>query len=462
MTTVTLPYGAGSISAEVPDRTTVVRGGGGGDSPRPRLSPVPDQAAAIHEALANPLGLPQVRDLVRPGARVLIAFDDPTVPSYGPVRGLAIETLLTELGAAGVPETNVQLVCANALHRKFTKEELATVIGNDLVRRFGDRLSCHDAEDWDNLVRLGKTEQHGYEVDIHKGVVDSDLTIYVNAVCHMGFGGGWKSIAVGLSTWRSISATHTPDGMSMSVRNNRMHAVFNEQGEFLEKALGKRMYKIETVLADATKIGRVWAGGVRETRAAAQEVLEELNPPRRSQAREPADVVVYGIPAWSPYAVFAKMNPILTLISSGMGYMGGYIEALGKPGCSVIVTTPCPEEWDREHHPAYPEVWERVLPETKDPYEITHRYGDEFATHEGYIEKYRNEFAFHPVHAILATHPLKRLKHAGRVFVAGAEDPKVPERVGLIPTTTVEEAIAAAEEIHGKDCSIVVVPNAMG
>jgi hypothetical protein len=250
--------------------------------------------------------------------------------------------------------------------------------------------------------------------------------------------------------------------MSMSVRNNRMHDVFNEQGAFLEEKLGKRIFKIETILADATKVGLVWAGGVRETRAEAQRVLEELNPSRRSAAAEKADVVVYGIPAWSPYATFAKMNPILTLISSGMGYLGGYIEALGKPGCSVIVTTPCPEEWDEVHHAPYPEVWERVLPETNDPYEITNRFGEEFATHQGYIEKYRNSYAFHPVHAILATHPLKRLKHAGRVFVAGALDPKVPERVGFIPMPSVEDAIAEAETIHGMDCSIAVVPNAMG
>jgi hypothetical protein len=242
----------------------------------------------------------------------------------------------------------------------------------------------------------------------------------------------------------------------MSVRHNRMHEVFNEQGEFLEQQLGKRIFKIETVLADATKIGKIWAGGVRETRAAALETLEAMHPPRRSEG-EPADVVVYGIPAWSPYATFASMNPILTLISSGLGYLGGYIEALGKPGCSVIVTTPCPDEWDREHHAAYPEVWERVLPETKDPYEITDRYGEEFATHAGYIEKYRHSYAFHPVHAILATHPLKRLKHAGRVFVAGAEDPKVPEHAGFIASASVEEAIAEAESIHGKDCSIVCV-----
>jgi nickel-dependent lactate racemase len=454
MIDVTLPYGEGTVQATLPDRARVVRGGGGGV----RLEPAPDQAGAVRAALERPLGLPRIRELVPANGRVLIAFDDPTVPSFGPVRRLAIEAVLAELAQAGVPEERVQLVCANALHRKWTPEELARIIGEDLVRRFGERLASHDAEDPGNLVHLGTTAS-GYDVEIHRGVVESDLTVYVNAQCHMGFGGGWKSVAVGLSTWRSIRWTHTPDGMSMSVRNNRMHEVFNEQGEFLERATGKRIFKIETVLADATKIGRVWAGGVTETRAAAMEVLERRHPPRRSEG-EQADVVVYGIPAWSPYATFAKMNPILTLISSGLGYLGGYIEALGKPGCSVIVATPCPDEWDREHHAAYPEVWERVLPETRDPYEITERFGEEFATHAGYIDKYRNAYAFHPVHAILATHPLKRLRHAGRVFVAGAQDPGVPEHAGFIPTATVEDAIAAAEEIHGRDCSIAVVQQA--
>ena len=32
-----------------------------------------------------------------------------------------------------------------------------------------------------------------------------------------------------------------------------------------------------------------------------------------------------------------------------------------------------------EHHPAYAEVWERVLPQSRDPYEISERFGEEFA-----------------------------------------------------------------------------------
>ena len=459
MIELTLAHGEGTVRAAVPDRTRVIRGGGGGGTAS-RLPPVADQEVAVRDALAQPMGLPRIRELVPAGGRVLIAFDDPTVPSYGPVRRLAIEAVLAELAEAGVPEEHVSLVCANALHRKWTEQELASILGDELVRRFGPRLTCHDAEDSANLVHLGTTA-NGYDVEVHRLVAESDLTVYVNAACHMGFGGGWKSIAVGLSTWRTIRSTHTPDGMSMSVRDNRMHRVFDEMGEHLESRLGRRCFKIETILANATTIGRVWAGGVAETRAAALEVLQARHPPRRGEA-EPADVVIYGVPNWSPYATFAGMNPILTLISSGLGYLGGYIEALGKPGCSVIITTPCPEEWDNEHHPAYQEVWERILPTTRDPYEITERFGEEFATRADYIERYRNGYAFHPIHAILATHPLKRLRHAGRVFVAGAEDPKVPERVGFIPTATVEDAVAEAERIHGRDCSIVCVEQPMG
>ena len=48
------------------------------------------------------------------------------------------------------------------------------------------------------------------------------------------------------------------------------------------------------------------------------------------------------------------------------------------------------------------------------------------------------------------------------VAVAGAEDPKVPEHVGFISTPTVEDAIAEAERIHGRDCSIVCVEQVLG
>jgi nickel-dependent lactate racemase len=454
MKSVALPFGDRSVQVQLPDRAQVVKA----NQASAHIEPAADEAAAVRTALEKPLGMPRIGELVRPSSRVLIAFDDPTVPSYGSIRRLAVEGVLAELAARGVAEEQVTLVCANALHRKWTHAELATGLGEEIVRRFAKRLKCHDAEDAALLVDLGKTPE-GYDVEVHRLVADCDLTVYVNAGYHLGFGGGWKSVCVGLSTWKCIRWTHTPDGMSMSLHKNRMHAVFDCMGRHLEERLGKRIFKIETVLANPYRAGRVFAGGVDETRQATLDVLSAVHQPRRA-AGEPADVVVYGVPAWSPYAVFASMNPILTLISSGLGYLGGYIEALGKRGCSVILATPCPNQWDMEHHPAYREVWDRVLSESRDPYEISEKWIDEFATRADYIERYQSALAFHPVHAILATHPLKRLRHADRVYVAGAQDRALPTHVGFEPTSTVEEALAAAEAIHGRNCAIACIDTA--
>src|SRR3972149_6901804 len=271
-----LLFGEGTVAVSLPDRAQLL--GGDGSERGPRLEPVADQEAAVREALARPRGLPRRGEMGTPGDSVLIAFDDPTVPSFGPVRRLAIEAVLEDRAAAGVPEENVNLVCANALHRKWTASELTAILGPELVRRFGQRLTCHDAEDAANLTYLGTTPS-GYDVEVHRLAAESDLTVYVNAAVHLGFSGGWKSVCVGLSTWRSIRWTHTPDGMSMPV--------LDEMGAVVQSRLKRPVFKVETVLANPTTIGRVWAGGVAECRAAAVETQDALHKPRRSEG-EPA------------------------------------------------------------------------------------------------------------------------------------------------------------------------------
>lgn len=386
--------------------------------------------------------MPPLYKLVKPGCRVTIAFDDPTVPCFAPVWETAIRLVLKELDRAGVKRKDITLLCANALHRKFTRRELAKVIGKDLVEEFGYRLLCHDAEDPENLTYLGLSAS-GYDVEVNRLIVDSDLTIYINTVVWRGFNGGWKSICVGLSTYRSIRWHHSPEGMSMSIARNPMHEMLNEMGALIEEKIGKnRLFKIETVLANPIQVARVWAGSIGETRRAALEVLKGHLPARRDLVKEKADIVVYGVPNWSPYASFSVMNPLLTLVSTGLGYLGGVIEAMGKPGCSVILATPCPDQWDEVHHPSYREVWDQVLSRSKDPHEIQDLFEEDFAHRADYIYKYRFCYGFHPIHGIMATYPLKRMKHAARVFVAGAQKPSLITHLGFVPIDTVESAIA--------------------
>src|SRR5439155_18238054 len=130
------------------------------------------------------------------------------------------------------------------------------------------------------------------------------------------------------------------------------------------------------------QVHRVFAGSVGATRRAVLDITTAKLPARRDLLAEKADVVAYGIPDWSPYAAFSFTNPILTLISTGLGYLGGMVEAVGRPGFTVILATPCPDRWDDVHHPSYREVWERVLPATRDPDEARERFEPELDERE--------------------------------------------------------------------------------
>ncbi len=456
MTEQKIAFGDRWLTVDLPESAETVSPGalwGAG----PSLPPVRNLAEAVRNALRRPEDGPPLSQRVKRGAKVTVAFDDPTVPCYAPLWKTALSALLEELELGGVDRSTVTLLCANALHRQFTPKELASILGKQLVEEFDGRLACHDAEDRENLAYLGRTP-NGYDVELNRRVVDSDLLIYLNANSARGFGGGWKSVCVGLSTWRSIRYHHTPDIMTMSLVRSRLHEILDEMGALVEAKVGPdRIFKVETVLSNPLQAARVWAGSVGATRGAAMEVLKSHHVARRDLLAEKKDIVLYGVPDWSPYAVFSHMNPILTLLSTGLGYLGGVIEALGLPGCSVILATPCPDRWDEVHHPSYREVWERVLTDTRDPYVAMERYEADFTTRPGYIEKYRHGFGFHPVHGLLALQPLKRLRHAGKVFVAGIEEPRLAHHLGFEPTSTVEEAVARARAIHGREASIACV-----
>lgn len=440
------------VTARLPDDTHVISPGFSLE-----LDVAEDLGAAVSDAVDHPLDRDPLADIVRPGMKVTLAFDDPTVPCFAPLWANAIPVIVDRLERGGVRTKDITLVCANSLHRQFTHGELTRTVGEDVVRAHGDRLRCHDAEDLDAMVDLGTTK-NGFDVVLGRSVVDSDLTVYLNCSTMRGFSGGWKSVCVGLSGYSSIHHHHTPDIMSMSLDRNRMHEMLDEMGELVETELGHdRVFKIETVLANPVGVHRLFAGSVGATRAAVTEKLKRHQPARRTLVEEPVDIVVYGVPDWSPYAAFSHTNPILDLISTGLGYLGGMIEAVGRPGCTVVLATPCPPRWNMTHHPSYKEVWEKVLEPDTNPEHVRNHIEPELARRPDYIDLYRFHHAFHPVHATMALYPLKRLRHAARVIVAGAVDPSVPAHIGFENATTIEEAISIARSDLGPDASVALI-----
>jgi len=340
-------FGDRWIEVELPDTAEIVSPGYG----LAKLEPAENQEKAVENAVKNPIEIEPISDFVSKSWKITIAFDDPTVPCFGPVWGMAFRAVIDELKSAGVPKSNIKLICANALHRKFRLGELERILGREIVEAFSGQILCHDAEDKQNTVKLGETSE-GYPVEVNKALIDSDLTIYIN-VFASAFNGGWKSICVGLSTWNTIRCHHTPDAMSMSAERNPMHEILNSMGEVVKSELKREIFKVETVMANPFQVSKVFAGTIDRCREEVMKIWKERAKRRRDLLKKKADVVCYGIPNWSPYAAFSKMNPLLTLVSTGLGYLGGVIEGIGKKGCDVILATPCPNQWDTVAHASY-------------------------------------------------------------------------------------------------------------
>ncbi len=316
----------------------------------------------------------------------------------------------------------------------------------------------HDAEDRENLVYLGKTPS-GYEVELNKFAIESDLLIYVNTFSS-GFSGGWKSINVGLASWRSIRHHHKPDIMSMTLGRNLLHEILNEMGALVKEKVGSnKIFKIETLLSNPFQVGKIWAGDIDTVRNEALSLMRKHQKLRREIVNRKFDIICYGVPAWSPYAAFTSMNPFLAVISTGLGYMGGMVNVVAKESSTVILAYPVEDRWDDFHFPNYREVWEKILPETKDPYYILEHYVEYYLKRDDLIHRYRFEFAFHPLHVILGTFPLKKLKQIGELIVAAPVDGSVLDRAGFSWVESVEEAIEYAMRKHGRNTTVACINN---
>jgi hypothetical protein len=169
-----------------------------------------------------------------------------------------------------------------------------------------------------------------------------------------------------------------------------------------------------------------------------------------------SDVLVTGVPYICPYNVNSIMNPILVQCTA-LGYLFNFFR--GKPlvrsGGTLILAHPLPDAFQAEHHPSYVEFFDRVLPTTRDSFEMEKRYEEEFARNPVYRHMYRHGHAYHGVHPFYMWYWGDAGRaHLGRVIVAGAEDPGVADTLGFETAPSVEEAVAMARGDLGAGASI--------
>jgi lactate racemase len=472
-------------------------------APEP-LPPLKDPVAEIRHALTHPLGDREpLPELLRPGMRLTICFDDvslPLPPMQSPdVRQMVIEQVLDMAAEAGVDD--VVLVAALALHRRMTEAELRHALGDRVYDAFAPEglLTQHDAEDPDNLIHLGTTSE-GEDVEINKRAATSDLLVYVN-INLVAMDGGHKSVATGLASYRSLRHHHNPRTMVhsrsfMDAPSSELHSSNWRMGRHIADS-GVKVFQIETTLNTDTfpsQFGflqrREWEWSLRDraTYAATAAALERT-PPRvarqifhsiraphamvsvqageveavhavttanvwRQQGVEvegQTDILTMGLPYICPYNVSSIMNPIL-MACLGLGYFFNLYRGkpLVRPGGVVILHHPTPWEFHPGHHPSYIDFFEEVLSQTTDPVEISKTYEESFATDPWYVHLYRTGNAYHGVHPFYMWYWCAHaLDHLGRVIVVGG-NPAAVRRLGFSPATSMSDALEMASDVVGR------------
>ena len=159
--------------------------------------------AEVRRALQEPIGAPQLRELVHPNEKIVIITSDITRPMP---TWKVMPALLDELYAAGVKKENITLVFALGSHRRHTEEEQRHLAGD----RAWNEITCVDGDTAD-CVHIGITSR-GTPVDIVRIVAEADRRICLGNIEYhyfAGYSGGAKAIMPGVSTRAAIQANHS-------------------------------------------------------------------------------------------------------------------------------------------------------------------------------------------------------------------------------------------------------------
>ena len=173
---------------------------------------------AVDYALEHPIGAPHLRESVLPGMKVCIITSDISrpLPSYD-----VLPSVLRELSAAGIPDSDITVVFAIGSHRTHTEEERRKLAGDETYAR----VRCIDS-DPDDCILMG-TSSKGTPFAITRSVAESDFRIALgNIEFHYfaGYSGGVKALMPGVSTPEAIQANHSlmvsPDACTGKLEGN--------------------------------------------------------------------------------------------------------------------------------------------------------------------------------------------------------------------------------------------------
>jgi nickel-dependent lactate racemase len=389
--------------------------------------PLTDLGEALDAALSKPIGSPALKELVRPGDRVAVACPDFHRLWLRSRRWLPL--VLCHLNRAGVHNRDITVIIANGTHSPPDYAGIADILGEDFP--WDVRVVNHNARDISQLRYLGRTA-FGTPLWINRHALEADHVILTGGIvphAFAGFGGGRKAVVPGMSGLKTVLANHSralsqvdgegthPSARPGVLEGNPVH----EDMLAAARMLGPR-FMVNFVLSEEGEFLGVFAGDLEKAHEKGCAFVEEafrVDIPARadivlaSRGGYPMDLTFY-------QAFQASANAMAALRGDGQGVLimvGECSDGLG------------PYEFQR---------WFGLGGDTQIEKELRREF-----TVAGFV-----------VYRAALLH-----RAARRVILVSGLDPRVVSRIGIIPCSSIKEAVDTAfQEIsQGK---VLLMPHA--
>jgi hypothetical protein len=175
--------------------------------------------------------------------------------------------------------------------------------------------------------------------------------------------------------------------------------------------------------------------------------------------REPADVLVIGLPRNFHYGPGMGTNPILMSLAIG-GQLSRCWHAFREGGV-IIAASVCDGWFNPSWFPSYQETYDALLEHWSPEEFLASPRAEAISTDTDYCFRYSNFFTYHPFHAMsMIAGGAVANRRTSAVFIAGAQSPRHARGMGYIPTRTFEEAMEHAQRIVGRAPRVLCTPEA--
>jgi hypothetical protein len=248
---------------------------------------------------------------------------------------------------------------------------------------------------------------------------------------------------------------HREDWLGASTKQHMRHQ-FRAIGEAIEAAAGKRFFAVDAVVGQRSQVLDVRAGTLDAVEAATWPLAD-----RRTNIslglKEPADVLLIGLPRDFHYGPGMGTNPILMSLAIG-GQLSRCWGAL-RPGC-VVIAAALGDGWFNPHwFPSYQRTYEAMQ---------AHATAAEFLASDDALAitldadfrfSHSQRFTYHPFHAMsmIAGGSVVQ-KWCSAAYVVGARLPGQARGMGYRTAATIEDALKDAARFVGVSPRILCTP----